>query len=210
MSVGNEGSDGSFRDRDRAVSSFLLRAREEGRCLDRGCMCHVQRRSGRGICGKGGGEGGPRTADMVWWYQEDGGGEADDALGLSDSHDGYEPSREWAASCSRCLSVGVRVASQSFLGAVPSAAAGRAPNSFSSACRGHVPELLFPFRKCSRPDVARRPRANCQPSQMLISRSNNSTEPTISDHHPCLLIVDRVYRSLVPSGTRKLENQRSH
>jgi hypothetical protein len=32
------------------------------------------------------------------------------------------------------------------------------------------------------PTVARRPRANCQPSQMLISRSNNSTEPTISDH----------------------------
>jgi len=50
------GSDGSFRDRDRAVSSFLLRAREVGRfeSLDRGCMCHVRRRSGRGICGKGG------------------------------------------------------------------------------------------------------------------------------------------------------------
>jgi hypothetical protein len=37
---------------------------------------------------------GSRTADMVWWYQEDGGGEADDALRLSDSHDGNEPSRE--------------------------------------------------------------------------------------------------------------------
>ena len=46
VSVGNEGSDGSFRDRDRAVSSFLLRARGAGKCLDRGCMCHVQRRSG--------------------------------------------------------------------------------------------------------------------------------------------------------------------
>jgi len=39
VSVDNEGSDGSFRDRDRAVSSFLLRAIEAGRCLDRGCMC---------------------------------------------------------------------------------------------------------------------------------------------------------------------------
>lgn len=58
VSVDNEGSDGSFRVRDRAVSSFLLRAREVGRfeCLDRGCMCHVRRRSGRGICGKGGEE----------------------------------------------------------------------------------------------------------------------------------------------------------
>jgi hypothetical protein len=35
--------------------------------------------------------------------------------------------------------------------------------------------------------LARRPRANCHPSQMLISRSNHSTEPTISVHsipHP--------------------------
>lgn len=64
MSVGNDGSDGSFKDRDRAVSSFLLRVRGAGMCLDRGCMCHVQRRSGRGIWGKGRGEGETRTAKM--------------------------------------------------------------------------------------------------------------------------------------------------
>jgi hypothetical protein len=60
VSVDNEESDGSFRVRDRAVSSFLLRGRGEGRfeSLDRGCMCHVRRRSGRGICGRGGQRGG--------------------------------------------------------------------------------------------------------------------------------------------------------
>jgi hypothetical protein len=80
VSVGNEGSDGSFRDKDRAVSSFLLRARGAGKCLDRGCMCHVQGRWGGGRYMRKGGR--ARRAEMVWWYEEDGGGEGDDALWL--------------------------------------------------------------------------------------------------------------------------------
>jgi hypothetical protein len=75
------------------------------------------------------------------------------------------------------------------LGAVQSAAAGRTPNSFSSACRGHVPELLFPFRKCSRPDGPdnrpSRSSSTCELSTIAnanLARSNNSTQPTISDH----------------------------
>lgn len=86
---------------------------------------------------------------MEWWYEWDGGGEVDEGLWLSESQNEL-----WAANASRsrCLSVSVRSQAKGFRGSAILPFAGRAPNSFSPACRGHVPELLFPLWKSSRPD----------------------------------------------------------
>ncbi len=66
--------------------------------------------------------------------------------------------------------------------------AGRTPNSFSSQCRGHVPNSCSLFGNSRAPMgpttalLALRPRANCHPSRMLISRSNGyELQPNLSD-----------------------------
>jgi hypothetical protein len=78
---------------------------------------------------------------------------------------------------------------------VRSPTAGRTPNSFSSQCRGHVPNSCSLFGNSRAPMgpttalLPLRPRASCHLSRMLISRSNNHNRTSPTDHSILTLLV---------------------